>query len=290
MKKVKIVLRVVGFALLGTAVALAILSATSRRPDNLGSVDGRLAPCPAAPNCVCSTDDDAAHHIEPIAYGNEDDPLGRLAAVVGALPGARVVETAGAYLHAEFTSTFFRFVDDVEFLVDAERKVIHCRSASRAGHSDLGVNRRRIEAIRRAFAAKDGTALSGRRAPMNSLNGHQPRDWSEADRAAIREAIRGQIAAFECDEADMAYSFATPAIQAKFETAAKFLHMVEQYFPALYRPREVEFGMVVPEGDAPAQLVRVVGENGTVFVFLYSMEKQPDGSWRINGCRPIQGG
>jgi len=58
----------------------------------------------------------------------------------------------GDYLHAEARSLLFRFVDDVEFLFDADKQVIHVRSASRTGYSDLGVNRRRVERIRRAFS------------------------------------------------------------------------------------------------------------------------------------------
>ena len=54
------------------------------------------------------------------------------------------------YLHAEFTSRFMHYVDDVEFLYDQAAGLVHVRSASRVGYSDLGVNRKRIESIRRA--------------------------------------------------------------------------------------------------------------------------------------------
>ncbi len=57
-----------------------------------------------------------------------------------------------AYLAATFTSGFFRFVDDVEIRIDMEASLIHVRSASRAGYSDMGVNQIRVEAIRTAFA------------------------------------------------------------------------------------------------------------------------------------------
>jgi uncharacterized protein (DUF1499 family) len=73
--------------------------------------------------------------------------------VIGAVPRLKIVTESGDYLHAEATSLIFRFVDDVEFFVDREAKVIHFRSASRVGHSDLGVNRARMENIREAFQA-----------------------------------------------------------------------------------------------------------------------------------------
>ncbi len=56
---------------------------------------------------------------------------------------SRIVISEKLYLHVEFTSAFFRFVDDVEFLLDDEKKLIHVRSASRVGNSDFGVNRKR---------------------------------------------------------------------------------------------------------------------------------------------------
>jgi uncharacterized protein (DUF1499 family) len=64
------------------------------------------------------------------------------------LPRTKLVEENDSYLHYEFTSLLFRFVDDVEFLFDDESKTIHFRSASRTGYGDFGVNRRRMEVIR----------------------------------------------------------------------------------------------------------------------------------------------
>lgn len=147
------VLGIAGVAVAGWIVSMVLFSVLSRRPQNLGVGDGRLADCPATPNCVCSQDARPDHAIEPFAFA--DSPaaaLARLERVLVAQPRTRVVERSDGYLRAEATSLLFRFVDDVEFLLDAEAKRIHVRSASRAGHSDLGVNRRRVEAIRAAFA------------------------------------------------------------------------------------------------------------------------------------------
>jgi len=110
----------------------------------------RLAPCPAKPNCVSSQARDAAHRIDPLPAGADPDAAwARLRAVLEAQPRLRIVEAHDGYLHAEATSRVFRFVDDVEFLLDRDAGLIHVRSASRIGYSDLGVNRRRIERIRR---------------------------------------------------------------------------------------------------------------------------------------------
>jgi uncharacterized protein (DUF1499 family) len=119
---------------------------------NLGVHDGKLAPCPASPNCVSSQSADQEHGIEPLRYaGPPGEVLERLKKAITGMKRARIITEAGGYLHAEFTSAFFRFVDDVEFFVDERASVIHVRSASRLGHSDLGVNRKRIEDIRAAM-------------------------------------------------------------------------------------------------------------------------------------------
>lgn len=70
------------------------------------------------------------------------------------LPRTKLVEEDETYLHYEFTSLLLRFVDDVEFLFADETKTIHFRSASRTGHSDFGVNRRRMEEIRKLVEGK----------------------------------------------------------------------------------------------------------------------------------------
>jgi uncharacterized protein (DUF1499 family) len=139
----------------GGVLVLTLFRVRARRPTNLGAVDGWLAPCPDTPNCVSSQAADDAHRIDPLAYdGSAAEAMTRLRAVLAALPRTRVVTATDSYLRAECRSLVFRFVDDLEFLLDGRGKVIHFRSASRAGRSDLGVNRRRLEAIRRAFRAR----------------------------------------------------------------------------------------------------------------------------------------
>ena len=86
----------------------------------------------------------------------------RLRSVIEARPDASLVADQGHYLHAEFRSRLMGFVDDLECLLDAERSVIHVRSAARLGHSDFGVNRARLEELREAFDdAADAVLDSG---------------------------------------------------------------------------------------------------------------------------------
>jgi len=132
--------------------AVLLIGCHGTRPANLGARDGMLAPCPASPNCVSSQAPDEEHRVSPLPYaGPVGEAMARLQGIVRSLPRTAVVTRTESYLHAEFTSALFRFVDDVEFLADDIAKVIHVRSASRLGKSDLGVNRKRIEEIRRRW-------------------------------------------------------------------------------------------------------------------------------------------
>ena len=118
----------------------------------MSSEPGRLAPCPSSPNCVSSEAPDARHHVDPIAFtGAPAQAMRRLRAVIEAMPRTRIVSASDTALRAEFTSRLFRFVDDVDCVVDATAGVIQVRSASRVGYSDLGANRGRVEALRAAF-------------------------------------------------------------------------------------------------------------------------------------------
>lgn len=133
-------------------VVLAMLSLFSRRPSNLGPVEGRLAPCPASPNCVATQSGEGNQRMEPLRVaGPPAAAMERLNKIIAAMPRTRIVRSTDDYLHAEFTSGLFRFVDDVEFLIDPAAQVIHFRSASRVGYSDLGANRRRMEDVRRRW-------------------------------------------------------------------------------------------------------------------------------------------
>ena len=133
-------------------VGLFLLSLTASQPSNLGVRDGRLAACPETPNCVSTQAEDHEHWIAPLTYqGDSDTVIETLAEIVRQQPRTRVIERSPHYLHAEFRSAIFRFVDDVEFFLEADSGRIHFRSASRVGHSDMGANRTRMELIRSLF-------------------------------------------------------------------------------------------------------------------------------------------
>jgi uncharacterized protein (DUF1499 family) len=133
--------------------ALAVfLGCAAEREPVMPTTGELLAPCPSSPNCVSSLATDEAHRVAPLVYqGDPATAMRRLRDVIAAMPRARVVSADDRALRAEFTSLLFRFVDDVDCAVDARAGVIQIRSASRVGYSDLGANRKRVEAIRAAF-------------------------------------------------------------------------------------------------------------------------------------------
>jgi uncharacterized protein (DUF1499 family) len=145
---------IVATLLVAVSLGFAMLSLFSKTPTTLGVHDGRLSPCPTSPNCVCSYDDDKRHSIESLeAHNDPEADLDRLVQLLEQFPRTKVVTREENYLHVEFTSRLFRFVDDVEFLIDSEQDTIHVRSESRVGYSDFGVNRKRIEQIRTMWNA-----------------------------------------------------------------------------------------------------------------------------------------
>jgi uncharacterized protein (DUF1499 family) len=138
-------------------LAVLMIGCAGNRPSRTGAAGGSLAPCPDTPNCVSSQSTDERHAVAPLRYaGAAEAALQRLTEVIRGMKRARITTIQERYLHAEFTSLVFRFVDDAEFLLDESTQTIHVRSASRVGTSDFGVNRRRVEEIRTRFDALQG--------------------------------------------------------------------------------------------------------------------------------------
>jgi uncharacterized protein (DUF1499 family) len=117
---------------------------TGTRPNNLGVTNGKLASCPGTPNCVNSQSDNPQFKIEPLPAVSIDE----IEKVVNSMERTTIVEKTDTYLYAEFKSKLMGYVDDVEFYLDRAANVVHVRSASRLGKSDLGINRKRVEEIR----------------------------------------------------------------------------------------------------------------------------------------------
>lgn len=121
------------------------------RPAKLGYSSGMFTPPSWKPNCVLSTVDRGdKHYVEPFVYAMASGKAWeKLHNIVLATKGAKIITDSEGYLYAEFRSGILGFVDDVEFAMDKKARIIQVRSASRLGIDDVGVNRKRIERIRR---------------------------------------------------------------------------------------------------------------------------------------------
>lgn len=130
-------------------VGLLGISMTSKQPDNLGATNGKLATCPDTPNCVSTQAADPGKKMEPVAFkGSSAETISKIKKTIKLdWPRATLISETDHYLHYEFKSLIFRFIDDVEFYVDDKASVIQFRSASRVGHSDLGINRKRMNQV-----------------------------------------------------------------------------------------------------------------------------------------------
>lgn len=112
----------------------------------------------------------------------------------------------------------------------------------------------------------------------------EPADVGPREGAAIRSTIQAQLDAFRRDDAGAAFAAATPAIRALFGTAAAFMDMVRAGYAPVYRAREVEFRELVTSEGGPFQTVLLTGPDGVSVIAAYRMARQPDGSWKIDGC------
>jgi len=136
---------------------------TGHPPTDLGVTLGRLKPPSPTPNSVSSQTDLYAEHPQraysiidplPLKNGNGATSLNTLADVLQTMPGMTLVERHDDYLYARSQTRWLKFEDDLEFWVNPSKRAVDVRSASRLGRKDFGVNRRRIEAIRRAYLAR----------------------------------------------------------------------------------------------------------------------------------------
>ena len=113
--------------------------------------------------------------------------------------------------------------------------------------------------------------------------------WAQAavsadDQVAIRGVITRQIEAFEREDGEAAFAFASPRIQEQFGNPGRFLDMVRRAYSAVHRPRSVDFSELLVGDDAIVQQVELVGPSGDAELALYSMQRDASGEWRIDGC------
>jgi uncharacterized protein (DUF1499 family) len=147
-----VLLLIPAVVLAGGALALAWWS--HRANPAVGLVGGRLRSCPDTRNCVSSesgTPERSA--VAPIKFADDSASAWARAKAAIVAAGGHIEYEIDGYLWATLRTPVLRFIDDVELRLVREQRVIHVRSASRIGRSDLGKNRRRVDDLRVRCAA-----------------------------------------------------------------------------------------------------------------------------------------
>lgn len=155
LKKLLIFAGVTATAFTGYLYAQALNSASATPAATNTNAPMTLKPCPDKPNCVSTQATQPDKQRDPIPFtGSAAEAITRLKQITADMPRTTLVKEDGNYLHFTHKTWPIPFIDDVEFIVDPAKKVIDYRSASRVGHSDLGVNSKRMAKLVAAFAAK----------------------------------------------------------------------------------------------------------------------------------------
>jgi hypothetical protein len=105
----------------------------------------------------------------------------------------------------------------------------------------------------------------------------------DAAARAIRAVIERQLDAFQRDDGAEAFSYASPDIQEKFGTVENFMNMVKTGYEAVYSPADYSFEALLNYRGSPIQVVAFTARDGSVIIARYWMERQADGSWKIDG-------
>lgn len=149
--KILVILFVV--IVVGFFILRLLLPRISRMPDDLGVDDnGRFKPCPDSPNCVSTQATDKLHGMSPIHFTTDvATAQAKMIDTLAEMPNNTIITNEPNYIHAEFRTPAWQFVDDVEFYFDEEAGLIHFRSASRLGYGDGNANRNRMKAFRAVF-------------------------------------------------------------------------------------------------------------------------------------------
>jgi uncharacterized protein (DUF1499 family) len=147
------------FIIVAVLIALAFIAiyVQNSRAPSLGHNQGSLKPLSGKPNAVSTQAEDVGLRVAPWSF--KADQQATMAAIIEAVKGyggAGIIKQEADYLYVVFTTDLMKFHDDAEFYLDTDTKEVHFRSASRAGYSDQGLNRRRYERLTTLYQQTQG--------------------------------------------------------------------------------------------------------------------------------------
>jgi len=132
-------------------IALSLMTGCSVLPQTPpGVYQGQLTPCPTSNNCVISDRRDAAHYLPAWETNQTPEQVKlKLMAILQQHPNIQIISHSEFYIHGQYRSDWFGFIDDLEFLI--EENAVQIRSASQLGYSDFGANKKHLLIIKKAF-------------------------------------------------------------------------------------------------------------------------------------------
>lgn len=134
------------FTLILTLIILA--SCQGKPPNTLGIYDSKFKKCNDKPNCISTFSNiESPHFMDPIKYQEPKNiAIKKILKIIELNRNSKIIKNENDYILVEMNSAIFKFVDDLEFYFGIPGE-IHMKSASRIGHSDLGVNKKRLGEI-----------------------------------------------------------------------------------------------------------------------------------------------
>ena len=127
--------------------------------------------------------------------------------------------------------------------------------------------------------------IFGVQAPLATA---QAATFTPADEKSVRSVVEAQLAALAKDDAVKAFSYAAPNVRKAIGTANRFLSMVQNDYPVVYRPASVAFLKPEGDGDEVVQRVQMQDASGNAWLAIYSLQRQKGNLWRITGCSVIE--
>lgn len=100
----------------------------------------------------------------------------------------------------------------------------------------------------------------------------------------IQSTIGRQIEAFQADDFEAAFGFASPNLRRLFGSSENFRSMVTRGYPMVWRPSEVRYLELSEIAGSYWQKVLIKDQNGAVHILAYRMLETEMG-WKINGVQ-----
>ena len=103
----------------------------------------------------------------------------------------------------------------------------------------------------------------------------------------IEAVIQQQIDAFQIDDFNKAFEFASPTIQKRFGSAERFGLVVIHRYPMVWRAQSTSYFGLIQYANYALQKVMITDHQKTLHILLYEMLPMGN-TWRIGGVQVLK--